>query len=681
MTPSAPLFCYGCVMVDLHRKNPPRTAAAAGDGAVADCTADGITVATRRGANTDQSAAPAHAQRPVSPPSAPGASARDGAAGGGADGPKGVKAEPDFHAGGLLDGRYRLVKQIGEGGMGSVYLVDDVLLRQRSALKTLHFDPLSAEEDLERFRREVAITHNIHHPNVARTYDIGEANGVHYLSMEWLDGESLMDRLRRGELLSAAEVRQLALPLCFGLRAAHRAGIVHRDLKPANLMLVKDARKVVIVDFGIATRILTPRVAPQATEAPPTVGADSDWAGEARSPAGAALAAPMATSAATSAGDETVNTAWQVTSAGRGTPAYMAPEQWNEASGDARTDVYGLGVILYVALTGKPPFRALTTHELRQKHEFEAPPDVRTENAEVDAGLATLIQWCMAKDPDDRPKRMDVVIATLLAGQRRRAWLTSVAIAAVAAAAVTMTLHVGAFTVAKRAFISEMQPALSRLARLAARDVPVADLAQIARPEDRNTAAFARVHEVLQRYRRESAEIKSVYVMRVTPKPGRYALIADDHPDDHDDNHDGVISAGERGITIGERYDGRAFPAMARTLATGVAQADDVFAVDAWGVSLSGYAPIAQPGGEKPALFLGVDAGNAQLSALKRQLDTLLVLLAVLFVLGWSALTWPLATGGTLWRRLPRLRRRRHAPDAFPPDAFPPDAGPGDDIS
>ncbi len=537
---------------------------------------------------------------------------------------------PRFLDGGLLDGRYRLVKQLGEGGMGSVYLVDDLLLRQRSALKTLHLDPSSQDEDLERFRREVALTHNIHHPNVARTYDIGEAGGVHYLSMEWLEGESLMARIKRGELLDSAEARALAVPLCRGLRAAHRAGVVHRDLKPANIMMVNDERQVVLVDFGIAAHILDDDVG--------IVPAEDEALGE--------------------------GNAWQVTSAGRGTPAYMAPEQWNQEKGDARTDVYALGVILYVALTGKAPFQAATTFELAEKHRVAPAPDVREERPEVDKGLARLIQRCMAKAPADRPQTMGAVLAALRAGQRRRAWALASLITLVSTALAAVVLHMGVFNIAKTSLIQEMQPSLRRLAELTARDLPKDDLIKMGLKPDPQSLRYRRVERVLQRFRARDDAIKSVYVMAQPGPPNKFVIVADNDYQTHDDNLDGVIQDSEQGVELGSDYDGADYPAMQRSLDTGEAQADAEFAVDAWGVSLSGYAPVTLPGESKPRMFVGVDAGNAQLSTLKARLDTVLVALAVAFVLGWAALTWPLAGGGTPWRRWVLRRLSAREPEA-----------------
>ncbi|MEY3012311.1 MAG: hypothetical protein RIT45_1046 [Pseudomonadota bacterium] len=528
---------------------------------------------------------------------------------------------------GVLDGRYRLVDKLGQGGMGSVFLVDDLLLRRRVALKTLRLDAATGVEDLERFRKEAAITHAINHSNVARTYDIGEEDGVHYMSMEWLDGETLMDRIRARGKLGPGEVRSLAVPLCLGLRAAHRAGIVHRDLKPANIMLVPDERQLVVMDFGIAGSI-----------------------SETRS------SIDMATRARPAAPTDTLDTPWDVTSAGRGTPAYMAPEQWDEESGDARTDIYAFGVILYVALTAKAPFRGRTPAEIASHHRETPPPDVRQEVPSVDRDLSMLIQRCMAKRPSDRPSDMDEVLDVLRRGERRRAWARAWLLTALITAALTFALDAAVFGVVSRAVLAEMKPGMARLAELVARDLDPADLDGLRGPDDMKGPAFERVHGRLARAKRDNRDIKGLYVMRKTDRPMQYRFVADAEPYDHDDDGDGTISDDERGAETGRSYDGSPYPAMQRVLETGKPQTDQDFAVDAWGISLSGYAPIAAPKGVQPTMFVGVDVGNAQLTALRTRLHVVLGAVAALIVLAAGLLTFPLDGGSTLWRRL--IRRK-----------------------
>ncbi len=540
-----------------------------------------------------------------------------------------LRGEAALLAGGILDGRYRLVHKLGQGGMGAVYLVDDLLLRRRVALKTLRIAGGEGGEDLERFRKEAAITHAIHHPNVARTYDIGEEDGVHYMSMEWLDGETMMDRIRARGAFDVAATRALAIPLAHGLRAAHRAGIVHRDLKPANIMMVPDDRHVVVMDFGIAASV-----------------------SETRAGLGAAPGE----------GDD-ISSPWEVTSAGRGTPAYMAPEQWDESHGDARTDIYAFGVILYVALTGKGPFKAKTTAELATHHRETPPPDVRAVAPKVDRDLAMLIQRCMAKRPQDRPRDMSEVLDLLERGGRRRAWVSGVATVALLTAVGTFAVDAAIYSVVSTAVLREMRPALARLATLVARDLPRDDLASLRSADDMREPAFTRVHRILATTKAANPEVKGLYVMRADRAPGSYRIVADAEPFDRDRDGDGQISDAERGAATGTPYDGSNYPSMQRTLDTGLPQTDEAFGSDAWGVSLSGYAPVDAYDGHATT-FVGVDIGNAQLETLQRRLKLVLGSVAVLLVVASGVLTWPLAGGESLWHRLVRRRERDPGPAA-----------------
>ena len=515
------------------------------------------------------------------------------------------------------------MRQLGEGGMGTVYLVEDLLLRQRCALKTLSLSSASDAEELERFRREVSLTHTIHHPNVARTYDIGEENGIHYLSMEWLEGESLMAKVKRGELLSSAETRRLLIPLCDGLQAAHDAGVVHRDLKPANIMLVNDGRGCVVVDFGIAAQMTGPSV----------LSMDGGGVELNHGMPGPGL--------------------WEVTSAGRGTPAYMAPEQWDGRTGDARTDVYALGVILYVALTGKAPYQAMTVDELADHHRSSEPPDVRELKPTVDRGLAELIQACLAKDPADRPQTMRQVKAMLSARSRRLSWLKRMLLSVAVVTVATTALNVGAFELAKHSVIQEMRPALFRLAQLVASTLTEDERRMMMADKiDAKSERFAGVVKKLNAVRVGEPEIKSVYVMRRTQRLGFFTVVADALPESTDEDGDGVISDDEKGVEIGSIYDGREYPEMTACLDKGAPRADTKFAQDAWGIALSGYAPVLVQSQKRPQLFLGVDATNTQLTRLRRQLDLLLLSFASIFLLLYGVASWPRRLGGTVlnWR-------------------------------
>lgn len=521
--------------------------------------------------------------------------------------PGGIRAL-DWSSGRPLNGRYRMLQKLGEGGMGAVWLCEDILLRRKVALKTLFADRHQiTDEDLERFRREVAIAHTINHENIARTYDLGESAGVHYLTMEYLEGETLVDRLKKGEPLTSQELRDVAIPLCKGLRAAHRAGVVHRDLKPANAMLVRDARKVVIMDFGIAAALDEEQ--PEQEDLQPVA-----------------------------------NAPWEVTSAGRGTPTYMAPEQWAGQRGDQRTDIYALGIIFYVCLTKKVPFKAASTQELAELHQNGAIPPVSALAPGTPRDLSNLIARCMAKRPEDRPQSMDELLDVFERGKGRKAYVWQTIGVAAALAAVLALVGMGLWGLAHKTVIREMRPSIGRLAELVALQIDAADLDQIRRPKDIDTPAFRRVHDVFERYWKRYPETKSLYVMTPAKGDDQYTIVVDLHPTDYDADGDGEISDEEKAAPPGTPYDGSESPHMADSLKAQGPVADDDFSTDDWGVSLSGYCAVRQ-GGKATRYFVGADADNAPLAKFKIKLLVILGALWILLASGFAVVR------ARLWRR------------------------------
>ncbi len=263
----------------------------------------------------------------------------------------------------LVGGRYRILGLLGAGGMGSVYRALDVELDEPVALKMLRRELVDSTRVLELFRREVKLARRVTHPNVARTFDIGEHEGEKYLTMELIDGESLAAVLARTRRLPPARVVELCRPICAGLAAAHAAGVVHRDLKPDNVMLARDGR-VVITDFGVA------RTA----------------AGNANATVGVAV----------------------------GTPAYMAPEQVRGAADiDSRADIYALGVMLFEMLTGELPFTGDSPFVVAMARLDGEPPDARSLRPELSPALAAAVRRCMAKKPAERFAGADEVARAL----------------------------------------------------------------------------------------------------------------------------------------------------------------------------------------------------------------------------------------------------------------------------
>src|SRR5215813_7804581 len=255
-----------------------------------------------------------------------------------------------FVTGQMLAGRYRIVGLLGKGGMGEVYKAEDLKLNQTVALKFL---PESIALDggmLARFHNEVRIARQVAHPNVCRVYDIGEVEGLSFLSMEFIDGEDLSSLLRRIGRLPGDKAVELARQMCAGLAAAHEAGVLHRDLKPANVMI--DGRgKARITDFGLAVVSEELR------------------------------------------GDDVM----------AGTPAYMAPEQLTGKEVTQRSDIYALGLVLYELFTGKRVFEAKSIQELISLHEKSTPPTPSSHVKDIDPLAERVILRCLEKDPKARP--------------------------------------------------------------------------------------------------------------------------------------------------------------------------------------------------------------------------------------------------------------------------------------
>jgi len=275
----------------------------------------------------------------------------------------GASGEGRFLPGTVLAGRYRIFGLVGKGGMGEVYRADDLKLGQAVALKFL---PVEVEQDAERLGRfldEVRIARQISHPNVCRVYDVGEVDGHHFLSMEFVDGEDLASLLRRIGRLPRDKAIQIARQMCAGLAAAHEQGILHRDLKPSNVMI--DGRgRARITDFGLA------RLAGEIH------GAD----------------------------------------VGAGTPAYMAPEQIDGREVTARSDIYALGLVLYEICTGQMAFRASTPAEMARLKNTSLPTSPAQIVEGLDPAVGRAILRCLERDPANRPASALLVAAALPGG-------------------------------------------------------------------------------------------------------------------------------------------------------------------------------------------------------------------------------------------------------------------------
>ena len=268
-----------------------------------------------------------------------------------------------FDPGALLADRYRIVARLGKGGMGEVYRADDLKLGESVALKFLPAAVARHPQWLARLLDEVRIARQVTHTNICRVYDISEADGEHFISMEYVDGEDLSSLIRRIGRLPEDKAIDIARQLCAGLAAAHEKGVLHRDLKPANIML--DGRgKVRITDFGLAV-----------------LSGEID--------------------------EKQIRT---------GTPAYMAPEQLAGREVSIRSDIYALGLVLYEVFTGKSVVEGDSVTQIERLHEtaVHATPSSLVEG--IDPAVERVIMRCLERDPAQRPQSVVSVSAALPGG-------------------------------------------------------------------------------------------------------------------------------------------------------------------------------------------------------------------------------------------------------------------------
>jgi serine/threonine-protein kinase len=266
-----------------------------------------------------------------------------------------------FAPGSIIAGRYRLVALLGRGGMGEVYRADDLTLDQPVALKFLTEGAAGDQVHLAQFHNELRTARQVSHKNVCRLYDLGEAGGRRFLTMEYVDGEDLASLLRRIGRIPQDKAIELARQLCAGVAAAHERGVLHRDLKPANVMIDGDGN-VRITDFGIATS-----------------GADT------------------ATGFA-------------------GTPQYMAPEQLAGQPASIRTDLYALGLVLFEIFTGRRVYDAKTLGDLKQLHDTGSVTTPSSVVRDLDPTVERVILRCLDKDPQKRPGSALAVAAAMPGG-------------------------------------------------------------------------------------------------------------------------------------------------------------------------------------------------------------------------------------------------------------------------
>jgi len=315
-------------------------------------------------------------------------------------------------------GPYEIIAPLGAGGMGEVYRARDTRLERTVAIKVLPSHLCDNPDLKQRFDREAKTISQLNHPNICTLYDVGHEGRTDYLVMEFLEGESLAERLKRG-LLPLKELIGIACDIADALERAHRAGIVHRDLKPGNIMLTKSGAK--LLDFGLAK--------------PAVMGASAGSG-----------SAPLLSAAMTMTSPNP-----QISPLTRhgtlvGTVQYMSPEQIQGSEADARSDIFAFGAVLYEMATGKRPFDGKSQIKVASAILEDEPQPVSAVLKTSPPALDRLVRTCLAKSPDERfQSALDVKLElkwlltaqpdTVPAGPRLAGWVAFVALAAIVAVA------------------------------------------------------------------------------------------------------------------------------------------------------------------------------------------------------------------------------------------------------
>lgn len=250
-----------------------------------------------------------------------------------------------------INGRYEIIRSIGEGGMANVYLGYDTILDRNVAIKILRGDLSNDEKFVRRFQREALSASSLAHPNIVEMYDVGEDDNIYYIVMEYVEGKTLKQLLKKRGSLTLSEAIDIMLQITDGMAHAHNSYIIHRDLKPQNIM-IKDDGQIKITDFGIAM----------------------------------ALNATQLTQ----------------TNSVMGSVHYLPPEQASGKGCTIKSDIYSMGIIFYELLTGSLPFRGENAVEIALKHMRDPLPDLREENPSIPQSIENIILKSTAKNPKNR---------------------------------------------------------------------------------------------------------------------------------------------------------------------------------------------------------------------------------------------------------------------------------------
>jgi eukaryotic-like serine/threonine-protein kinase len=270
---------------------------------------------------------------------------------------------------------YRILEKLGAGGMGVVYLAEDMKLGRKVAIKILSHEYTTNKDRLHRFDQEAAAASNLNHPNILTIHEVGDDDGRHYIATEYIDGVTLRRKLAASHL-EAPEILDIALQIASALQEAHAAGIVHRDIKPDNIMIRRNGY-VKVLDFGLAKLTETVDRTPLDTESPTRVLVQTD--------AGVVM----------------------------GTSHYMSPEQARGKPVDARSDIWSLGVVIYEMVAGRTPFEGETSTDVIVAITQKEPPPLARFAPNIPAELDWIVMKALRKDRDERYQTIKELLTDL----------------------------------------------------------------------------------------------------------------------------------------------------------------------------------------------------------------------------------------------------------------------------
>lgn len=548
----------------------------------------------------------------------------------------------------LLTGRYAILRELGEGGSGTVFLARDLKLNRLVALKTI-LDPGSVtRSQMDRFRYEIRASAMMRHPNIVQIHEVIELGSRPICVMEYVEGLSLHHAVGRADSTPAPAVDYAKLAGVFvqiakGLAHAHSNGMIHRDIKPGNIVMAGDVPK--ILDFGVAKRSMN---AMAQTAAPKTLVGELV-----------------------------------------GTPSFMSPEQ---AAGDPgsvndSTDIYSLGATLYYCLTRRLPHNGHSVMEIINRVIAEPVTLPTSIEPGVPRDLEAICLKAMEKEPakrytsalalaedlDNYLNRRPVLARPYdfrerlmrAVAHRKELFFASVLLILLMFAGLLVS-QVTQYQVARQSLIDDLRTGLEGVAATAALTIPAEAVDLIRGPEDRDSPALIDMVARLKRIKAQNPKVVFAYVMRESPKaPGMLEFVAENDMLDTlaelDDDGNGVLEGLEKPADVGDVYRLTPdFPAMREGLRRTTSDPDSSI-VDEYGVSLSGYSPIRNAAGESIAV-LGIDMMNDEVvrtfRAIRRAFlfsvafSTLFVLLLLGFVVNWIV---------SLWMRTTPYQRRPEA--------------------